>query len=215
MLVDLLFVASALVNGVLGNFISYKINKNFIVDPIHILTGGLIYDDSRIIMVKDILVFAPISIMTLYNPIHAIVMAKLYALCSFLRPICYLSTSLPPPNNRFLRIIKNPFHTISGSKGDLIYSGHVTFVTSSLLVINRFYDVPYLFTIAYLAVTGFLTSMTRSHYTVDVTISFIITSLLTTLISSARPDTVWGRLGDFIFNVSSISLSTTIESLMA
>ena len=199
MLQNLAFLITTFLNGIVGNFISFKINKDVIVDPIHVITQDWRYDDPKAVMVKDILVFAPVTLMAMYNPVHALSMGKLYGLCSILRPICYLSTSLPPPNKRFTRIVTNPLQTLSGSRGDLIYSGHMTFLTSSLMVLNRFYNVSPFLIAGYLGLAGFLTSSTRSHYTVDVTVALIITLLITALISSARPETCWGRLGEYIF----------------
>lgn len=205
MLLELIFLTSGFLWSITGNYISYKINKDYIFDPIHKLTTVDKYNKG-LLYVKDILTFSPTIITSIINPIYGFSILKLYILCSILRPICYLSTSLPPPNHRFKKVIKHPFQTLSGSRGDLIYSGHMTLVTCNALAIFKFYEhilpywVSYSLIISYITFTGFLTSITKSHYTVDVTIAIIISYLITTLLEEAHPDTFFGNLSTFIYN---------------
>ena len=199
MLTDILILVCSMLYLTIGNYISYHINDDFkIVDYIHILSDRYNGQSYFYILLKDLGVTIPLAWLFLTDINHGLTACKLYTVCSIFRPICYLSTSLPPPNTRFTKIITHPMQTLSGSKGDLIYSGHMTLVTSSLLVIEHFYNWSFLLWV-YILFIGFLTSFTRSHYTVDVVISIIIVQLITSLLLNSNEHTFWNTLHQYVF----------------
>ena len=122
---------------VASNMISYKLNRTSIHDPIHEMFG---VESRAAIYCKDVMTFLPMGLLTSYDFHVSLVAFRIYIMASVFRPICFLSTCIPCPNNR-TRGVKTAVDVLNGSRGDLIYSGHTTFLFSTAMTIYEFYSL--------------------------------------------------------------------------
>lgn len=186
---------------ILSNTVSYQMNRPVLYDPIHEMFKYHRLDNPFLIYCKDLLTFLPMGMLASYDLQIFLVACRIYALTSLFRPFCFLSTCLPCPNNR-TKEPKTPIQTLNGSRGDLIYSGHITLLSSAVMTIYEMYDLSiltaYVFIPTYVLVCGFLTTVTRSHYTVDIVVAILVTWLFSTAVFSGRPGTYMGALSSYV-----------------
>ena len=136
----------------------------------------------------DLTIFPPVSLIFLYLlkgnlPIDNLII-NISAIL-FLRGICILTTSIP----KFASCKESNFKNslwFSGGCYDKIFSGHLAFiVTLSLYLINytdqkKYKIIYYLYIIA----SSFLALVSESHYSIDLLISWILSTTLFFMINN-------------------------------
>jgi len=135
---------------------------------------------SRLKIVKEICCYFPFIFSLVRCPVSYVWRyVKLFAFSHLVRPLFFLSTTLPRCKTR--HNIRNVLDCLNGGNHDLIFSGHAVglFLSCHALCqyfnyVSGFGEVWYV----YGALISFLIVFMREHYTVDILVSFLVTALL-------------------------------------
>lgn len=163
-----LYILSSLFCLGIANLI--KPDSQKIVDIIH---SNIPVLNSKYI--SDFLVLAP-TVYTLFL-MDSYSLSKLFLIMfivQMFKGICSISTALPP-----LKRYEDKYRLggINGSGTEYIFSGHACYSCLSAIYLYNYSPV---LVVLYNLISQFLIIVTRNHYTVDVILAWIITSLVYT-----------------------------------
>ena len=167
------------------------------MEKIQIIKNNVIVDNGFKIIPKNNYIFLDdivLVIIPFFYLIYVMIYFKnfmfdkfllVFIIIRLLRLICMVSTIYPPPDTEFIYIVNEkkkiiPYYDyIFGGCNETIFSGHTSFMVLIFLFVYEYYNIFIrLLLFIYTIFGSILIISSRSHYTTDVLLAWIITTLV-------------------------------------